>query len=135
MLQFILLSYHHPKQKKLVSIHLMLQFIDVRSANQESDREVSIHLMLQFILLPLPDSVLILRFNTSHVVVYPEAQRKAVYRYEFQYISCCSLSTIQFFSQLFRIVSIHLMLQFIFFQLVSGTQQGKFQYISCCSLS
>ena len=54
----------------------------------------------------------------------------------FQYISCCSLST----AKINRIsgtipVSIHLMLQFIFYVHSAKLRASQFQYISCCSLS
>ena len=53
-------------------------------------------------------------FNTSHVVVYPYFFLKKLLTFMFQYISCCSLSIV-----IEKIPDI----------------ESVFQYISCCSLS
>ena len=110
--------YRHQTERKYfvkqVSIHLMLQFIYfplcpimkqgsfntshvvvylIQEINGRRRSEVSIHLMLQFILSLFYNFYKIF-FVSIHLMLQfiTEAQRKAVYRYEFQYISCCSLS-------------------------------------------
>ena len=76
-----------------VSIHLMLQFIPVQHYYLLFYFVVSIHLMLQFILLQIIKMrLLVLCFNTSHVVVYHQRRCLRLYDVKFQYISCCSLS-------------------------------------------
>ena len=55
------------------------------------------------------------RFNTSHVTLYPMERRIAETVNKFQYISCYSLSQSLQFLRLDPVVSIHLMLLFIWF--------------------
>ena len=96
-------------------------------------------------------------FNTSHVVVYLFPGCINICLFPFQYISCCSLSLFLVNPEVSISVSIHLMLQFIWFcscwgiallyvsihlmlQFISELaeyyiQRFGFQYISCCSLS
>ena len=79
-----------------VSIHLMLLFIPHGIKHTLSAPFVSIHLMLLFILVRATFTVaLLLCFNTSHVVIYPNIQLSAILRVQFQYISYCYLSTIR----------------------------------------
>ena len=75
---------------------------------------VSIHLMLLFI-------------------TFITAAKKA--KIEFQYISCCYLSTCRHLDYLKMNVSIHLMLLFILSGIFASSRMFKFQYISCCYLS
>ena len=67
-------------------------------------------------------------FNTSHVVVYrPGRGKLKTFRSQFQYISCCSLSDKQPVPAVFPfLVSIHLMLQFIHYQLTFIQQLSSF---------
>ena len=95
-------------------------------------------------------------FNTSHVVVYLDYIVNNNFYLEFQYISCCSLSQLLLSFKRVQQVSIHLMLQFIFFLPAKRNRNrcfntshvvvyqspamfkikfNEFQYISCCSLS
>ena len=97
-----------------VSIHLMLLFIGSSEPNLINCWIVSIHLMLLFIFHPL---------SVQH------------HAYEFQYISCYSLSVSGHFLLWWTSVSIHLMLLFIGSGLLRGDVLLKFQYISCYSLS
>ena len=92
--------------------------------------------MLQFISNYNTSPVLVFSFNTSHVVVYhvTDYQNTPV-GVLFQYISCCSLSCGSQKCILSILVSIHLMLQFIFVGSFRSTANSLFQYISCCSLS
>ena len=118
-----------------VSIHLMLQFI-LERVGFNSYKAVSIHLMLQFINLLTATQKNLQGFNTSHVVVYHNQICGLSLSCQFQYISCCSLSS--FCNVCFRIV--------LWFQYISccslsvGSKVEEiflpaFQYISCCSLS
>ena len=76
-------------------------------------------------------------FNTSHVVVYPKIKvRNKNENFEFQYISCCSLS----YQQCLHNCKI-LLFQYISCCSLSDSRTKTynpyftFQYISCCSLS
>ena len=110
--------YQHPSgsmtMARYVSIHLMLLFIGRRISDSDRSRKVSIHLMLLFIdnwqiewiLLSYVSIHLMLLFidfftmslfvkscfNTSHVTLYPVETREYIKRWQFQYISCYSLS-------------------------------------------
>ena len=119
----------------IVSIHLMLLFIFLRCEQRDYFFKVSIHLMLLFI--PFFDRIRSTDFcfNTSHVTLYQDAHNRATRKYEFQYISCYSLSSAPsyvyicflcfntshvtlylFYARIlyiYTVVSIHLMLLFI----------------------
>ena len=106
--------------------------------------------MLLLIFFPL------LRFNTSHVVVYPICTDKSRQCRQFQYISCCSLSqkhptheSVSHFNTshvvVYRTISNYLQ-KLVMFQYISCCSLSSvptirmfshilFQYISCCSLS
>ena len=74
-------------------------------------------------------------FNTSHVTLYPEVSDGNTKQSVFQYISCYSLSGHNEESDLWRNVSIHLMLLFIGEETERLVCKETFQYISCYSLS
>ena len=114
MLQFIQMCITNHRAKFLVSIHLMLQFISQPLTTLNTGSNVSIHLMLQFITKP------------AHATAVQSA---------FQYISCCSLSSIKQYS--YRIVgsfnTSHVVVyHFATYVVINNI---RFQYISCCSLS
>ena len=75
------------------------------------------------------------RFNTSHVTLYPFGHHFLFWNGLFQYISCYSLSGYSFLMRKQFPVSIHLMLLFIAKQLPDGRFSDEFQYISYYSLS
>ena len=75
------------------------------------------------------------RFNTSHVTLYPEWGGGDKAWWAFQYISCYSLSGSVSVCDSVALVSIHLMLLFIYVQQMSEMWKETFQYISCYSLS
>ena len=96
------------------------------------------------------------RFNTSHVTLYPVNHSGFSSLEKFQYISCYSLSKKKLLSNMFFVVSIHLMLLFItkLYYIISHIKgfntshvtlylsyfsdnafYVQFQYISCYSLS
>ena len=142
---------------RYVSIHLMLLFIGRRISDSDRSRKVSIHLMLLFIdnwqiewiLLSYVSIHLMLLFidfftmslfvkscfNTSHVTLYPVETREYIKRWQFQYISCYSLSWCRPCWNGPDGVSIHLMLLFIVVSFVVLVCEVQFQYISCYSLS
>ena len=98
----------------LVSIHLMLQFIQEQTPVPQphqgfnTSHVVVYRIVLRFSLVSQKC------FNTSHVVVYLNHRIFYGCRWQFQYISCCSLSDKPDHSQHHNsVVSIHLMLQFI----------------------
>ena len=96
---------------------------------------VSIHLMLQFILHTTLYLCEIFCFNTSHVVVYRETNAEIFGELEFQYISCCSLSSCRPFFDQSRLCfnTSHV----VVYRIKEGQclLVVEFQYISCCSLS
>ena len=113
--------------------------------------------MLLFIFLCCKHCFRFIRFNTSHVVIYPLTEILVGGAWEFQYISCCYLSSTQLKTvtpkERFNtshvviylentnmlgdknMVSIHLMLLFIGKLELEKISVKKFQYISCCYLS
>ena len=98
-----------------------------------------------------------IRFNTSHVVVYRIIRLRIFHIFRFQYISCCSLSdrrkpqnqrierfqyisccslsykNIPFVFVDVRFNTSHVVVYHKFF--IAEEMPYKFQYISCCSLS
>ena len=136
MLLFIGYKFVIWREKKDISIHLMLLFIPVMIMWYNRMFFISIHLMLLFIVLAHTQKLKGANFNTSHVTVYRGAtitrtqsgkyfntSHVTVYRIPdtdeafemvFQYISCyCLSNSIQPLKSLFV----------------------KFQYISCYCLS
>ena len=85
--------------------------------------------------IPSGDTLNLSRFNTSHVTLYQERNWINVIGILFQYISCYSLSGFGFCKIRISIVSIHLMLLFIFYCYEMASPVFGFQYISCYSLS
>ena len=76
------------------------------------------------------------RYNTSHVTLYLMSGKARLLLIRFQYISCYSLSRMPLlFCCCCTGVSIHLMLLFIGDYRSGFYQYMKFQYISCYSLS
>ena len=75
------------------------------------------------------------RFNTSHVTLYRQGEKRTRPGLPFQYISCYSLSYWLREVLLSELVSIHLMLLFINIPLAVWLWPDTFQYISCYSLS
>ena len=74
-------------------------------------------------------------FNTSHVVVYRETNAEIFGELEFQYISCCSLSSCRPFFDQSRLCfnTSHVVVYPIY--PIQASVTDTFQYISCCSLS
>ena len=75
------------------------------------------------------------RFNTSHVTVYQSPALPVPGKFLFQYISCYGLSISRTSLNLFKGVSIHLMLRFIMVLIAFLCGVLPFQYISCYGLS
>ena len=75
------------------------------------------------------------RFNTSHVTLYRQGEKRTRPGLPFQYISCYSLSTFLRCLCSSNLVSIHLMLLFIACFFLTMVILVGFQYISCYSLS
>ena len=113
--------YHHLRRGKrhrnTISIHLMLQFIlnSIFLLPYHSDYFNTSHVVVYPLRLLLVLSIQ-LYFNTSHVVVYRFPFSYLITPYPFQYISCCSLSSLTAVFSVFVVISIHLMLQFIIVQ-------------------
>ena len=139
-----------------VSIHLMLLFIRSWKIMIRGRNGVSIHLMLLFISYDCNSRCGWIRFNTSHVTLYPRTwlyttailcfntSHVTLYPVDrwclcnaavFQYISCYSLSRAECPGMMRLQVSIHLMLLFIGNSTFNGCGKLPFQYISCYSLS
>ena len=114
MLLFICLRCVFDICPDIVSIHLMLLFIwdsnvvrvRVRGFQYISCYSLSVNILILFLLS--------LCFNTSHVTLYQ-----------------CAAYTVSWI----HVVSIHLMLLFIFSKQYQEAQYLLFQYISCYSLS
>ena len=98
-----------------VSIHLMLLFIGTKTRQRRGGSSVSIHLMLLFISLEPLIANTFLCFNTSHVTLYPAriAGSAAIYsRFNTSHVTLYLGA--EKVSQVSKLVSIHLMLLFIF---------------------
>ena len=100
-------------QSIFVSIHLMLQFIYDRGNSTGPVRQFQYISCCSLSVLLLIILLFIMRFNTSHVVVYQKEHDNNDNETRFQYISCCSLSRYCCTLYMQILVSIHLMLQFI----------------------
>ena len=113
MLQFIPPACNSSYTYTSVSIHLMLQFIYDRGNSTGPVRQFQYISCCSLSVLLLIILLFIMRFNTSHVVVYQKEHDNNDNETRFQYISCCSLSRYCCTLYMQILVSIHLMLQFI----------------------
>ena len=157
MLLFIGKSLERPVFHTVVSIHLMLLFIGNDSLINALDGKFQYISCYSLSETSVRQSSMRLSFNTSHVTLYLFLEVNMEIKGMFQYISCYSLSGMQMqLSLVTRIVSIHLMLLFIWFnrisiywlmcfntshvtlylfEISSFDLSSTFQYISCYSLS
>ena len=78
-----------------------------------------------------------MRFNTSHVVIYHSVEQASAYNgLEFQYISCCYLSSkrVEYAYSTQSFNTSHVVIYHEFVQAYTA-HPLTFQYISCCYLS
>ena len=158
MLQFIRCNSHAFTSFIAVSIHLMLQFISPlllrfwTPCRFQYISCCSLSTEINYIAIGNRGFQYISCCSLSQPII-----KELLCRLEFQYISCCSLSVnifvknsyfcsfntshvvvyllVAFSKQVYNLVSIHLMLQFIGEKIEKIVPDDSFQYISCCSLS